>query len=61
MSSADAKEISAFLKRLQLMMQEEMDRVQELLQKMQDNVSDVMSILSSGQDSRSQMARYINA
>lgn len=50
---ADSKDMLAFMKKLQMMLEDEMERVKEILRKMEEGVDVVMSILSGQQDTKS--------
>lgn len=50
---ADSMDIIAFMKKLQMMVEDEMKRVQEVLRKMQEGVDVVMQILSGQIDTKS--------
>lgn len=54
---ADSKEIEAFMKRLQMMMEDEMKAVSEMLKKMQEGVDVVMQIMSSQHDTHHFLAQ----
>lgn len=54
---ADSLEIQAFMQRLQMMMEDEMKRVKELLQQMQEGVDIVMQIMSGQMETKSFLAQ----
>jgi hypothetical protein len=43
----------AFMKKLQMVLEDEMERIREILKKMEEGVAVVMSILSGQQDTKS--------
>jgi len=56
-AKADAREIAKFITKLQQQMEEDQDRIQELIEKIQSGVSVVMKILQTDHETRTQISR----
>lgn len=58
-AKADSMEFSKVMKKLQAMMEDEMDRLKELLEQLDESMSNVMQIFSSGSETKGQIIKQM--